>query len=401
MDSPLTPNPTRHDGDEEQAPIRVLHFLWSGAVGGAQKAVYQLVKSQQAKGRFRPALAFARSEGPYFERVRQLGITVVELNLPGDRRCYRAWDIRRKIRPFAIHHFHSAEVTMMLASILCPGSVRIFTQRGGTMAYGRLKRLRHRITSFYLRHFFKGFSGNTEHGCRSGAELFGIPRQRWAVTYNGLDFAALEPDRPRREVASGIGLPLDGAVVIGSAAHLRAWKRIDWLLHAAALLPRTRIRILILGDGPDRRRLESLTDSLGLRDRTIFCGMRARIGDFLALMDIFVLPSTHLESFGNAVVEAMSQGLPSIVCRDSGGMVEHIRDGETGFIIDSIDSLAEGLKGLIDDAGQRQAMGREARDFIRRTYTFENMALSYQRLYHGAMENGQECGNAAKRLTKG
>ncbi len=367
----------------------MLHLLWSGAIGGAQRAVYQLVQSQVERAGFSPAVSFARSEGPYFEKIRALGVEVVELDLPGDRHPHRAWRIRRKIRDFDIHHFHSAEVTMMLASVLCPGAVRVFTQRGGSTDYGWLKRLRHRITGSFLRRRFQGFSGNTEHACRSGTAIFGIARDRWRVTYNGLDFAAFEPGRSRQETASSLDLPLDDAVIIGSAAQLREWKRIDWLLRACSELPRERFRLLILGDGPDRERLQSLARELGLSERTVFAGMQSRIGDFLALMDVFVLPSTRLESFGNAVVEAMSQGLPAIVCRDGGGMVEHIHDGETGFVIDSIEEMAERLRLLIDDSDRRRGMGRAARAFIRETYTFENMADAYERFYREALEGNR------------
>ena len=57
------------------------------------------------------------------------------------------------------------------------------------------------------------------------------------------------------------------------------------------------------------------------------------MASYLQVMDVFCLPSTALESFGNAAVEAMAAGLPTVVFADGGGLVEHIDDGQTGFVV--------------------------------------------------------------------
>jgi len=364
---------------------KILHVLWTGSIGGAQRAVYQLVQAQLRSSRFIPSVAFAVPSGHYYDKIRTLGCEVLSLPLRSDRNPLRAMRVKPALKHFPVHHFHSAEVTISVASILCRGAVRVYTHRGGFASYEGRSRIRYPVMGYFLRNFFHGLSGNTLHACWAGSTLFGIPQDRWSVTYNGLDFASLEPkakaeDLPARFVHNG-------HPVIGTAAHIRSWKRIDLLLEACGRLRNKSFSLLILGDGPDRRRLENLTHQLGLTDLVHFAGMKDNVSSYLSLMDIFVLPSMQLESFGNAAVEAMALGKPTIVFEDGGGLVEHVKDGASGYVVKSVDELASRLGELISNGDLRFSLGANARSFVRERYTVEKMVKAYDDLYETAMVN--------------
>lgn len=361
----------------------VLHINWSGGIGGAERALYQLVKSQLAHSQYRPAVAFAQAGGHYYQRIVALGVPVIDLNLRSDKQIHKIPAIRRQLAPYTLHHFHSAELTIMAASLRCRGSRRVFTQRGGTMDYGWSKRLRHWLARPMLHRGFHGFSGNTAHGARSGAALFHMPASDWQVTYNGLDFDSLEPQRDPAELRQTLAIDT-AKPVIGSAANLRAWKRLERLLQACADLPTRDYWLLILGDGPEKERLITEANRLGLSDRVRFPGMVTHVGDYLQLMDIFVLPSSNLESFGNALVEGMAMGMPGIAFRDGGGLPEHIIDGQTGYILDQPETLRDKLHHLVNNPNLRQRMGAAARTSIRDKYTFRNSVMAYDQLYDEA-----------------
>ena len=141
------------------------------------------------------------------------------------------------------------------------------------------------------------------------------------------------------------------------------------------------VRCYILGDGPARPGLEEQVRRLGLQDRVIFTGKKERVGDYLQILDIFVLPSGPEESFGNSAVEAMGFGLPTIVFADGGGLTEHVDDGRTGFIVRDLDHLVETLRRLIDDPALRGRIGEAARQTMRGRYTGERMVERYNLLY--------------------
>jgi glycosyltransferase involved in cell wall biosynthesis len=362
--------------------MRVLHFLWAGGIGGAERAVHQLVRRQLADTA-EVGVFFAVAEGPYLGRFRALGCDVLIGGLRGAADLGALPRVARLIRPYDVHHFHLMEPAAMMASALSGKKARVYTERGGTPeAPGIRKRLRFRIARPLARQLVHGYSGNTAHAARTFAARYGISEARVHLTPNSLDPDLLAPRRPSRDVRAELGID-EAAVVVGTSAHLKPWKRIELLLDTVpgvAAAP----EVLVLGDGPERQALEERAALLGLAARTRFTGMKDNVADYLAAMDVFVLPSTGRESFGNAVVEAMALGVPSVVMRDSPGICEHIRDGETGFVASGPKELRAVLELLVRDASLRRSIGSAGAEFVRRTYTPERMAASYERLYADA-----------------
>jgi glycosyltransferase involved in cell wall biosynthesis len=368
----------------ERAPLRVLHCLWSGEVGGTERAIYQLAREQQGDPSIAPAVLFARARGPYWQQVRELGVPVVDLGLEHGRAIRELGRIERAMREFDIHHFHSAEPLLMLASTRCPTARRVYTHRGGTTRYSLRKRAQYAFVGMLLRRSFQALSGNTVHATRCAADLFKLPAARFRVTQNGLDFDLLEPKRSEEDVRAELKLPPE-CFVVGTAANLKRWKRIDRLIAAVGSLDGRSMHLLVVGDGEDRRRLETLAARSGVADRVTFAGMREHVADFLQVMDAFCLPSTGLESFGNAAVEAMALGLPTIVFGDGGGLVEHIDPGETGFVVSKQAELEATISRLASDPEQGRRIGARGRAFVRANYTLERAASRYRDLYAEAL----------------
>src|SRR5438128_4734197 len=116
-------------------PIRILHCLWSGEIGGAERAIFLLARQQRDDPLLEPALLFAQARGPYWEAARRLGCPVIALNLPHGRAIRRLSAITAAMRGFDVHHFHSAEPLLITASARCRAVRRVYTHRGGLIAY--------------------------------------------------------------------------------------------------------------------------------------------------------------------------------------------------------------------------------------------------------------------------
>ncbi len=160
---------------------------------------------------------------------------------------------------------------------------------------------------------------------------WGVPEGKIRVIYN-----ALQPLGDVRRAT----LPLKtrfNAVTVGRLVSL---KRIDQILAAVAQVDR--LGVVIVGDGPERARLERLAADRGLNDRVYFAGQRDR-SETLALMaacDFLVLNSTY-EGMPHVALEAMALGLP-VVATAVGGTPEVVRDGRNGLLIPSSDEEALG-----------------------------------------------------------
>ena len=198
------------------------------------------------------------------------------------------------------------------------------------------------------------------------------------VTYNGIDFSLLAPQRNRVDVRRELNANPE-SIVVGSSGTFKSWKRFDRVVDLLEAGPRP--QVVLVGDGALRSALEARAKALGASDRLHITGLVQNVADYLQAMDVFVLPSTADESFGNSVVEAMSLGIPSVVFSDSPGICEHIDHGLTGFVVDNQIDLLSVVEALAADAGLRSRVGLAGARHVRSAYTLENMRRTYRTLY--------------------
>ena len=139
-------------------------------------------------------------------------------------------------------------------------------------------------------------------------------------------------------------------------------KRVDDVIRIfAAVQQRTPCELALIGDGPERSRLERVVHELGLADKVRFLGKQLNFLEVLQAADVFLLPSEK-ESFGLAALEALSCGVPVVATRQ-GGVPEVVREGENGFLaeIGDVDTMAAAVTRLITDDALHQRMSAAAR----------------------------------------
>jgi glycosyltransferase involved in cell wall biosynthesis len=156
--------------------------------------------------------------------------------------------------------------------------------------------------------------------------------------------------------------------VVGTIAKLRKEKGVRYLLESvrktADVFPET--IFLIVGEGPLRVELESLTRQLKIENNVVFAGYCQNIPSVLSLFDIDVMPSLT-EGSPLSLLEAMAMGKP-IIATDVGGMREILKDGETGLLISPKDSeaLAEKIVYLLKNKDKAKKLGMRAKEESRK-----------------------------------
>ena len=386
--SPLCPG-TAAVGLETVTKTRVAHFAWTGEIGGAERALYQLVAEQVRCGEYEVAVVYGRGGGTYADRVRDLGCQVIDLGMRGSLDVASARAHESAISRYGIHHFHVMEPSVMSASVRCREAVRVFTQRGGRTGagVGLRKQLRRAIGGHILRGHFSGVSGNTRLAldvARRRYRLEGIPM---AVTYNGIDFDLLRPKRSRSAIREELGVG-EEAFLVGSCGRFKSWKRFERLARATGPLRDVGAHVVLIGDGAEHDRIVAAAKSVGGIDRLHVTGIVADACDYTAALDAFVLPSNEEESFGNAAIEAMALGVASIVFADSPGVCEHIENGVSGFIVGDEAEMVQMLLRLAGDAQLRRCIGDAGSAHVRTTYTTAHMLEGYESFYRAATELG-------------
>jgi glycosyltransferase involved in cell wall biosynthesis len=190
------------------------------------------------------------------------------------------------------------------------------------------------------------------------------PRRRLFVVHPGIEGLAEEP-RPRAVVRRALGLP-EHAFLAGVVGRLQPDKGQDVFLHALARV-RSRghqIHGVIVGgtafglSAPYAVALERLVTELGLESSVTLTGHVSNVETYLRAVDVFVNPSTS-ESFGVAIIEAMSAGL-AVVNAARGGPEEIIEPGVTGITLPSREpaAIADAIETLIVDDGLRRRLAR-------------------------------------------
>lgn len=195
---------------------------------------------------------------------------------------------------------------------------------------------------------------------------------RVIVNYHGVSLDRFRP-LPRPATAPG-ALP-----VIVTCGRLEPYKGHHVLLRAVAQLPRP-ARVVVVGEGPQRQKLEQLAQTLGIADRVEFTGPvpQARLAEIYAGADLFVLASVVLERSGkrdvipNVLAEAMAMRLP-VVATAISGIGELVADGVSGRLVAPNDpaALAQVLAELLDDAAQRERLAREGAATVARMFDRE------------------------------
>jgi len=168
--------------------------------------------------------------------------------------------------------------------------------------------------------------------------------------------------------------PVQDSRIIVSVSRLVKKNGLEYLIKA---IKEVDGRLLIIGDGKLRRKLENLTNSLLLKNKVEFLGFlpQSQINHYLLKSQVFCRPSLS-EGLGNAFLEAMAMGVP-VVGTAVGGIPDFLKDGETGLIceVNNPASIAEKIKELLTNQALREKVTKNAFQLVAEKYDWNKIAL--------------------------
>ena len=177
-------------------------------------------------------------------------------------------------------------------------------------------------------------------------------------------------------------------IVVGTIKWLEKIYGIDYLIKAFSIvlskhsdLP---LKLLIVGDGSERKNLENLVRELGLEGKVCFVGKvdYSKVPYFNNVIDVYSALSLY-DSFGVAIVEAESCGKP-VVVSNVGGLPEVVEDGVTGFVVErkNAEAAAEKLEKLVLDPDLREKMGKAGRERVMKFYDWNENVAQMMKIYN-------------------
>lgn len=207
------------------------------------------------------------------------------------------------------------------------------------------------------------------------------------IVPNGVDvkkFSIFNPPAggqfSNKDLKNKLGIGNDEKIVI-TASRLVKKNAVGDIIKSLAYLPDS-VKLLILGNGPDRKMLEDLAEELKLADRIIFQGAYANddLPRYLALSDVFVRPSLS-EGQGISFLEAMAAGVP-VIGTPVGGIPDFLIDGETGLFcqVGSPKSIAEKVKILLDNNELADVIITNAGNLVKKNYDWNLISEKYEKI---------------------
>ena len=373
--------------------MTVAHCIHGLDLGGAQQILKTLVQGRN--GRDFRYVVYCSVDGAVRADLERDGVPVRVLSRHLSK-FDPSWvlKLRREMRRDGVSlvhtHLFGDSLHGYLAARLGGGLPVVMTLHGRTEVLNRLQILGYRWLLARCARTV-ACSRSTEAsfratGWRGAAQIVTIP--------NGIT-PAPTPVSDSRRLRAALGLDGD-AVVFGCSGRLSPEKGYDRLIRAFALLgrngttpgPKSRVQLIVLGEGSLRGDLEKLARREGVADRVIFAGFHPRVREVLPAVDV-VVASSLSEGLSVAMLEAMAAGR-CIVGTDVPGIREAVDADREALIVPAgdVESLGHALRRVGDDPALRERLGSAARRRFEVDFTAARMVERYEALYREVQAEG-------------
>jgi len=360
--------------------MKILHIATHINIGGIGRYVTNLANALKKRGH----AVFVASSGGELEKVLSVeGIRHIHLNIRtkselSPRLISSYFTLRSFVKKEKIDLIHAhTRVTQVLAALLSASEKVPYV----TTCHG----------------FFKNRLGRRLYGCwgRKAVAIseavkgqltgdFNLAEEKVSLIHTGIELGRFTRDIPRGERDRlKLRWNISGAHIIGTVGRLSPVKGQEVLIKAAKrLIPEFKdIKVLLVGDGPDEKRLRRLSKELGLDENVIFTGSVEDTAEAITAMDVFVFPSIA-EGLGLSLIEAMASGKACIASR-VGGIASLVEEGVTGMLVEPDDAgdLARAIKYIFNNSEKAKPFKEGARKRAIQGFDIRDMASRMERMY--------------------
>ena len=333
--------------------------------GGAEKHIHLLARQLTNDG-YNVTVVCSRNKSldAWVEDMKKDGMKVIRLNVShkhDPRHLFQLRKIIRELKPDILHiHLWNPGACRYAFWSASPKKIKIVTTEHDPFP---LKSLKKRIKKKTLKRTAHTITVS-ETSYNQMLTLYPELKGKMSVIHNGIDLAAFEKDlvhfsnQEKARIRQQIMKVDANDFVIVSIAALHPRKGLKFLLEAFKEVceQRNDARLVIIGEGPQKKELEKLGKKLKISDKIRMLGWQENIPRMLKSSDLFVLPSVK-EAFGLVLLEAMAAQLP-ILATKVGGIPEIVQDKKNGILVEPGKSheLSEKILMLISNRPLREKL---------------------------------------------
>ena len=372
-----------------EAPRLVVHLINQLDVGGMENGLINLIQ-HMPPGRYRHAIVCLKDFSDYHAHIQSRGVEIISLNKREGKdfgHYLRLFRTLRALQPDLIHTRNLCGIEGQLVAALAGIKLRVHGEHGREIGdlYG--KRLKYKLLRRLLRPLIGHFIAVSADLARWLVDSVGAAPQRVSQIANGVDSVQFHPRLGPPASVGPPGFMHDNAFVIGSVGRMDEVKDYGTLIDAFLRLiasphpAHQRMRLMLIGDGPQRAACLGQLTRAGAAHRAWLPGERTDIAQLMRAMDLFVLPSLA-EGSSNTILEAMASGLP-VVATAVGGNPALVHAGFTGILVPprSPELLAAAIADYCRIPDMAARHGMRARSQVIARYSLPEMARGYLAVY--------------------
>jgi sugar transferase (PEP-CTERM/EpsH1 system associated) len=368
----------------------IAHVVFRFSIGGLENGVVNLINRMPETAWRHAVIALTDVDDGFRRRIRRSDVACIALHKPPGHafRLYPdLYRLFRELRPSVVHTRNLAALETVAPAWAARVPVRIHGEHGRDVTDLDGSNRRYRM----VRRAFKPFVHHFVTVSRDLASYLdgavGVPSSRITQIYNGVDTDAFHAAPASKPAIPGCTFSRDGLFLVGAVGRMEAVKDPANLARAFVTAvsrspdAKARMRLVLVGDGPQRAEAERIVQEAGIGNLVWFAGERSDVPDVMRGLDCFVLPSLA-EGISNTILEAMASGLPVVATR-VGGNADLMIEGMTGQLVPRADSgaLAEAILGYFRDPATARRHGKAGRHRVEQHFSLDQMARQYERLY--------------------
>jgi glycosyltransferase involved in cell wall biosynthesis len=415
--------PLQAAGDLLGKPLRITHYIGALFPGGAERQLANLAGAQPGQGHTVNVLTTEKPKGegahylPLFKAagipLRQATTTALTNAMVDNLNWHMLRGVPREIRP------HVSALAVELAAnrphvLHCwldqPNVIGAFAGLIADVPLIVLSTRNANPTNFprinfpYLQHCYQviaqsasprvRFIANSHSGAASYAHWIGIPRERFHVVFNGVQFDHFPKatSASRWQARQSFQLKPTDRVLVG-AFRLAEEKQPELFLEVVRAVKNrvSDLQVLLAGEGDLKDRVHSIVRAHGMEHYVRLLGRRTDVATVFLAADASLLTS-HFEGCPNAALESQYLGVP-IVATAAGGTVDAVLHGETGLLapVGDVAGLTDSVVAILTDEHLRSSLAGACSEFVCRRFSLDAMTTATADVYQSAFK---ECGRS-------
>jgi sugar transferase (PEP-CTERM/EpsH1 system associated) len=380
---------------EDRQPPLIAHVIYRLAVGGLENGLVNLI-NHTPPDRYRHAIVCLKDFTDFRDRIERKEVPVIALHKRQGKDLGThvvLWKALRGLRPAIVHTRNLPALEYAVSAALAGVPRRVHGEHGRDVYDLDGLNIRYNLLRKAVKPFIHHHIAVSRDLAKWLIRTVGVPPDRVAQIYNGVDARRFHPRVGARPVFGPAGFASPETLVVGTVGRMETVKDqltlVRAFLHLLDVEPvaRERVRLVMIGDGSLREEAQRLLEAANAAHLAWLPGERSDVPEIMRGLDLFVLPSLR-EGISNTILEAMASGLP-VVATQVGGNPELVEEGQTGMLVPSADpvALSEAVRSYLVDPEKLARHGQAGRRSAETRFSIEAMVNHYLTVYDAVLKD--------------